>query len=697
MNYILQGFLTFFEQFGFRGIAAILSALVVGFGGLQLIWKLIGILGQKWQQRRLLKDLFPFYTAQEIQRATEYYVETKCQNVAPSREEELRSSRPFSAKERIIPFFLKEAFKPLKDDCQFYIVLADSGMGKTTFLINLYLRYIDQFFTPLFTPQYQIKLFPLAFPEIDKKIEAIPDDVKRQTILLLDAFDEDLQAVQDYKARLRDLIQKVLYFREVVITCRTQFFPSEVEEPGQSGILRFGPEGGDRVFHKFYISPFDDKDIRTYLRKRFGWWRWRKKRKARQIVTSCPNLMVRPMLLSHIEDLLQREQSYTATYQVYEELIHRWIEREAQKVRPDRRKRYVEELFRFSREIAVDIYHHREERKGSLLIPGEAIKPFAENHGINLEDMEMKARSLLNRNAPGDYKFSHKSILEYFLAEEALFNTTFRKELDFESMNQAAVFFDEMIWEKLTVPFFEQGGLNGEYALKDGKTKVLTKLPVKILSEISTLKLQEWKEEDDVLLFRGLKNLERVGFQETQLMSEQKNELQHALPNCKIFQVLRSESLTVSTNEFSEVFRLDNNQRPLAYIQNDYEAQDKVVIDHATGLIWQKSGSDNSLTYKDAQKYVKELNRQRFAGYSEWRLSTIPELMSLLEPEKQSNGLYIDPIFDKPEGYPWYWSADRLPADEGGSSGAAWDVDFYDGDVYWNSLNYGNYVRCVCS
>jgi hypothetical protein len=38
-------------------------------------------------------------------------------------------------------------------------------MGKTTFLINLYLRYINQFRQPA----YRIKLFPFGFPEIDKE------------------------------------------------------------------------------------------------------------------------------------------------------------------------------------------------------------------------------------------------------------------------------------------------------------------------------------------------------------------------------------------------------------------------------------------------------------------------------------------------------------------------------------------------
>lgn len=680
MKDLLTYLIEMLKSLGYSGIVALLAAISAGVG---LIIKLGAKLYKLRQQRRLNRDLHPFYDGIEIQHATQYYVETKCQNIAPSKDEELGRTHAFAPKEDIIPFFLNKAFNPHKDESQFYIVLADSGMGKTTFLINLYLRYHEQFFGA----SYQMKLFPLGFPDVDTYIEKMPDTEKKNTILLLDAFDEDINAVRDYKTRLNKLIQKVLGFREVVITCRTQFFPSEEEEPKETGVLRFGGAGGERIFRKLYLSPFDKKDIQVYLRKRFSWLQQAKRAKAQKIVESCPNLMVRPMLLSYIEDLLKREQPYNTTYEVYAELIDRWIERETYKVPTDRRKHYMEELYQFSREIAVDLYRNREQRQGRLLISGAEIQPFADKHGVTLSEMEMKSRSLLNRNALGEYKFSHKSVLEYFLAEEAFFNPEFREEFKFEGMEQAEAFFDEMIWGKLTVPFFNRSDLNGEYSVKDGKTRVLTKLPEKILSEITMLKLQEWKEEDEVLLLRGLKNLERLGLTEEPLSSKQKNVLKHFLPKCEVFQSLRNKPLMVSENEPKKVFELHDNRQPLEYIRNDYEDKGEIVLDHATGLIWQKAGSPNFMNYQDAQKYVKKLNRERFAGYDDWRLPTIPELMSLLEPKKQSNGLYIDPIFN--ENQRWCWSCDKR------SSESAWGAIFYNGIVDWYNVDDGYYVRVV--
>ncbi len=177
-------------------------------------------------------------------------------------------------------------------------------------------------------------------------------------------------------------------------------------------------------------------------------------------------------------------------------------------------------------------------------------------------------------------------------------------------------------------------------------------------------------------------------------IAEEALKLEHSLREtvttslARVIIQLRSEPQPVSNAEFLKFFKLDKNFRPLEYIQNDYEDKGEVVIDHATGLMWQKSGSDEPLLYEEAQNSIDALNEKRFAHYSDWRLPTIEELMSLLKRKKQSNDLYINPIFDTTQKRCWSVDTERL-------SGSAWYVSFIIGDIYCDDS--GNYVRAIRS
>jgi len=127
-------------------------------------------------------------------------------------------------------------------------------------------------------------------------------------------------------------------------------------------------------------------------------------------------------------------------------------------------------------------------------------------------------------------------------------------------------------------------------------------------------------------------------------------------------------------------------------LANDYEprtiAGDEIIVDKATGLMWQKSGSPNSMVYAEAEKYIRTLNAQRFAGYNDWRLPTLEEAMSLMEPKK-SGELYIDPVFDRKQY--WIWTADKE------SAGRAWCVGFHYGGCLHYVIGGHYFVRAVRS
>lgn len=113
----------------------------------------------------------------------------------------------------------------------------------------------------------------------------------------------------------------------------------------------------------------------------------------------------------------------------------------------------------------------------------------------------------------------------------------------------------------------------------------------------------------------------------------------------------------------------------------------KVVFDRATGLIWQQGGSPDFMTYEKAEEYISQLNADRFAGFTDWRLPTLEEAMSLMETEKKNGNLFIDPAFDKAQW--WIWTADKL------SASRAWSVHFYNGTCGNNGVGLNLYVRAV--
>jgi hypothetical protein len=118
---------------------------------------------------------------------------------------------------------------------------------------------------------------------------------------------------------------------------------------------------------------------------------------------------------------------------------------------------------------------------------------------------------------------------------------------------------------------------------------------------------------------------------------------------------------------------------------------DKVVFDHDSGLMWQNVDlPEERKTYDKAQEYCKDLT---LAGYENWRLPTVPELISLLEENEREDDLFLDPIFQSPGWY--YWSGDIRQIKDDGSAESAWSVYFYRGYVHWTNAEGLGWVRCV--
>ena len=168
------------------------------------------------------------------------------------------------------------------------------------------------------------------------------------------------------------------------------------------------------------------------------------------------------------------------------------------------------------------------------------------------------------------------------------------------------------------------------------------------------------------------------------------------LPKSSPKLVLRSQPIDKLSEEQVEKMLRDKNLfdvnknkngKGLAHQYEPLERKgQKLVLDQTTGLFWQQSGSDDTLVYKEAEKYVRELNQKRFAGYDDWRLPTLEEAMSLMEP-KQHGELYLDRVFDHKQD--WIWTSDHH------IESAAWVVYFSYGYCNVRLVVSVNIVRVV--
>jgi hypothetical protein len=278
----------------------------------------------------------------------------------------------------------------------------------------------------------------LGAPDADDRIAAVEE--KERTILLLDALDEDTQAIVDHIERLRILIRNTQSFYRVVVSCRTQFFSTDDEIPRRTGLIkvtsRAAGEPAEYCFHKIYISPFLESQVAQYIRRRYPIWQYGRRRVTLEAVKMMPNLSVRPMLLAHVDDLIRAGRRAHYSFELYEEMVEAWLVREEGFI-SDR-----ESLRLFSELLAVDLYVNRASR-GAERIPGGEIGDLAWEWGIRIDKWVLTGRSLLNRDFEGNYKFAHRSIMEYLVVVRTSKNDP--RALSVQWTDQMKAFFSEIV------------------------------------------------------------------------------------------------------------------------------------------------------------------------------------------------------------------------------------------------------------
>ncbi len=109
--------------------------------------------------------------------------------------------------------------------------------------------------------------------------------------------------------------------------------------------------------------------------------------------------------------------------------------------------------------------------------------------------------------------------------------------------------------------------------------------------------------------------------------------------------------------------------------------------DSETGLMWQDNIEARTVT-KDWQGAIDYCKNLKLAGYDDWRLPAIDELLSITDDKKSKpaikNGFKNIVSGD-------YWSS----SSDVSVSSNAWVVGFYAGGDGWGSKSYSYLIRCV--
>lgn len=365
-----------------------------------------------WKSRKLLVEneyaekFLGQFNQKEIDSFISGYVIPQCAPSDPTNKE--GEEHLADIQESIFSFMDRNVALPQRS---YHLILADTGMGKTMFCLN-YLSHAKRK-----TPDLNFCLVSLSSKSADQQISRVIN--KSETVLIADALDEDPNGLSRGRERLMEVLEGAADFKTVIITCRSQYFLSDDAIPRETPLPILVPRqiGQSPTFTlvRSYIAPFGKYEIRRYLNRHFPFWAiWRlaSRRQAQKLIEAVPDLVHRPMLLERLPELAKEPTKSNELYELYDLLVEGWLTRES-------RWFNLEALRRISLELAIVMYRQFESRQGRTT-RDEVVDLATKLLGESPDWKHLTARSLLNRDSRGNFKFAHKSILEFLVVKAAI-------------------------------------------------------------------------------------------------------------------------------------------------------------------------------------------------------------------------------------------------------------------------------------
>lgn len=405
-----------------------------------LLYKIVKLLKstREWREKEIRRKLEPNNSdGLELVRDLKYFIPINGQFEAPHNADEI-----FISDDRFLltKKFINEYLNSKVTGKKRYIILGGSGMGKSTFSADLFYQYINKYNQR--NIPFPINILYLGDSDvIDKIVDLSKKEDACESILILDALDENVDATKDISSFMNkiDLITNIYKF--VIITGRTQLFQDDVSEPTIGKIKQNSNLSKRLKYERIYVSPFSEYEIQTYLANKFtvGTENYRK---AIQIVNKGNDLMSRPMILSFIDDLLGFARCERLTIvEIYKTIIDKWLLRECETQEDSDNRLNVNDLYIFSKRLAVYMYD-KWETTGISHITKSEYEYFIESNGYSGNPYSFRGRSLINRKSDGSIKFSHKSFWEFFIALDVLENPG--KSYNPDNLDMAKKFTDEL-------------------------------------------------------------------------------------------------------------------------------------------------------------------------------------------------------------------------------------------------------------
>lgn len=345
-----------------------------------------------------------------------------------------------------------------------FALLGDFGSGKTWFCKHYAFRQLKRYLENPLKERLPILLTLRNFTKVmtSKQLvnDALLDQYKLRFIggayeifqtmnqqgkllIILDGFDEmarkvDFQTVIDNFWELTKLIDDK---SKVILTSRTEFFrdAQETRETFEGKLVISGSQDKKHFeFEVLYIEPFSDSQISELITKRWGVTKGANIMKEMRANQNLMEMARKPVLIDLLLKALDvvNPSFLDSQGSVYKYATKQLIDRN---VTTGRTFTDAQDKYFFMRSLAWDMIVQGNLRVHYSSLPNRIMEYFGEKiddqHVLDIWDYDLRNQTLLHRDGAGYYEFAHKSIAEYFAAEQAI---EIFQAFDYERIKQFA-------------------------------------------------------------------------------------------------------------------------------------------------------------------------------------------------------------------------------------------------------------------